>query len=196
VPALRHADAATPNTLLHQVEAWLSDLFPGTVLEPRTVPHANLLTLGIRTSNANSFHRPHNVGFGLTYALPMIIAILTASAGDVVLLENPEAHMHPRAQARIARLCAKAAAAGIQMILETHSDHIVNGVRVAVHAGQIPPEDVSILFFGGPTAEPGKVFSHIRVNRQGRLDDWPAGFFDETDNLLDRLLAPVDTGAS
>lgn len=126
----------------------------------------------------------------------MILALLTAKAGDIVLLENPEAHLHPRAQARLARFCAKAASAGIQVILETHSDHVLNGVRVAVHGGQIPPEDVSILFFGGPSAPPGEIFSHIRVKRSGQLDQWPEGFFDETNHLLDRLLEPQGKDAS
>lgn len=195
VPALCHASDAA-RTIRRQAEAWLSELFPGTSLEPRRAAHANLLTLGIRTCEELGFHRPQNVGFGVTYVLPLILSLLTARAGDVVLFENPEAHLHPRAQARLARFCAKAAAAGIQVILETHSDHVLNGVRVAVHAGQIPPDDVSILFFGGPSAQPGEVFSQIRVDRRGRLDQWPTGFFDETDQLLDRLLEPPGTGAS
>ncbi|WP_437533333.1 AAA family ATPase [Sorangium sp. KYC3313] len=194
VPALCHSSDPA-QTLRRQTEAWLSELFPGTTLEPRTVAHANLITLGIRTSEELGFHRPQNVGFGVTYVLPLILTLLMASAGDTVLFENPEAHLHPRAQARLARFCAKAAAAGIQVILETHSDHVLNGARVAVHSGQIAPEDVSILFFGGPSAPPGEVFSQIRVDRRGRLDQWPAGFFDETDHLLDRLLEPPGTGA-
>jgi predicted ATPase len=132
----------------------------------------------------------------VTYVLPLILALLTAREGDLVLLENPEAHLHPRAQSRLARFCAKAAAAGIQVVLETHSDHVLNGVRVAVHAGQVPPEDLSILFFRGPTAPPGDVFLRIPIDRRGRLENWPSGFFDETDHLLDRLMRPVSRDES
>ena len=188
--ALRHPDLSFPPTFNKQVEAWLGDLFPGVVLEPRTVPHANLMTLGIRTSEAFEFHRPASVGFGITYALPVVICLLLARKGDVVLVENPEAHLHPRAQSRIARLCAQAAAAGIQVCLESHSDHLLNGVRVAVHGGHLAPEDVSILYFGSPTTEPAASVESIRVDRYGRLDKWPTGFFDEGDHLLDRLLQP------
>lgn len=189
--ALRHPDASFPPTFNKQVEAWLGDLFPGVVLEPRTVPHANLMTLGIRTSESFEFHRPASVGFGITYALPVIICLLLARKGDLVLVENPEAHLHPRAQSRIARLCAQAAAAGIQVCLESHSDHLLNGLRVAVHDGDLAPEDVSILYFGSPMTEPSASVESIRVDRYGRLDKWPTGFFDEGDHLLDRLLQPL-----
>jgi len=192
VSALRHPDGEVPPTIARQVEAWLGELFPGVVLQPSKVTDANLLTLGIRTNKENSFHRPQNVGFGVTYALPLVIAILTAHEGDVVLLENPEAHLHPRAQARLGRLCAKAAAAGVQVVVETHSDHVLNGARVAVHAGIISPDDVSILFFNGPMADEDALVTHIRTDRAGRLDQWPHGFFDEGDHLLDRLLEPID----
>ena len=195
LPALCHASDQA-QTVRRQAEAWLSELFTKTTLDPLQVKNANLLTLGIRTSEDLGFHRPQNVGFGVTYALPLILALLTAKVGDIVLLENPEAHLHPRAQARLARFCAKAAAAGIQVIIETHSDHVLNGIRVAVHGAQIAPADVSILFFGGPSAAPGEIFSHITVNRSGQLSEWPAGFFDETDHLLDRLLEPTGEAVS
>jgi predicted ATPase len=149
-----------------------------------------LLTLGIRTNAVYEFHRPHNVGFGITYVLPVIIALLMARPGDIVMLENPEAHLHPRAQARVARLCAKAAAAGVQVIVESHSDHVLNGVRVAAHDGEVPSNDISILFFDAPFTTPNASVQPIRVDSAGRLDRWPDGFFDEGDRLLDRLLEP------
>jgi predicted ATPase len=190
VMALRHPSVDTPPTLARQVEAWLADLFPGALLDPQPVQNANLMTLGVQTNKELSFHRPQNVGFGVTYVLPVIISILTARQGDIVLLENPEAHLHPRAQARIGRLCARAAAYGIQVILETHSDHVLNGIRVAVHDGQVRHEDVAILFYGGPLAESNAIVTPIGIDRMGKLDQWPGGFFDEGDRLLDRLLEP------
>jgi predicted ATPase len=189
VPALRHPNHDYPEKIPRQVEAWLAELFPEVVLETKVVENANLITLGIRTAKANEFHRPHNVGFGVTCALPVIIALLTTEPGGLVVIENPEVHLHPRAQARIGRLCAKAAASGVQVIVETHSDHVLNGMRLAVHDGELAPEDFSVLFFGSPAdIEPVR---RIQVDRAGRLDQWPGGFFDETEKLLDRLLEPV-----
>jgi predicted ATPase len=179
-------------TLVRQAEAWLSELVSTgakVVLQPLRVKNANLVTLGIQTNEKLSFHRPHNVGFGVTYVLSVILAVLTAQKDDVVMIENPEAHLHPRAQSRLAQfLFVQAAIAGIQIVLETHSDHVLNGIRVAVHAAEIAPEDVSILFFDGASTEPGKVAKRIGVTKHGRIDDWPEGFFDETEKLLGALL--------
>lgn len=192
-PALRHPDELHfQQTFNKQVEAWLGTLFPGVVLAPRRVDYANLMTLGIRTNEAFEFHRPACVGFGITYVLPVVISLLLARKGDVVLIENPEAHLHPRAQSRIGRLCARAAAAGVQVCLESHSDHVLNGVRVAVHGGHLAPEDVSILYFGSSMTEATAHVQPIRVDRGGRLDPWPEGFFDESDHLLEQLLQPPE----
>jgi predicted ATPase len=61
-----------------------------------------------------------------------VVACLAASPGSLLLLENPEAHLHPRGQTAMAELIARTAAAGAQVIVETHSDHVLNGVRLAV----------------------------------------------------------------
>ena len=191
---LLHPDPEVGTRMDRQVEAWLADLFPGVVLQVARVPQANLLTLGIRTSDKTDFHRPQHVGFGLTYVLPIIVALLGAKRGDLVILENPEAHLHPRAQSRLGRLCATAASAGIQVLIETHSEHVLNGSRLAVHDGLLSPEDVSVLFFTR-TAESGEhAVQVIGMNRRGQLDDWPAGFFDESESVLDALLAPPRGG--
>ncbi|MFY0531755.1 DUF3696 domain-containing protein [Nannocystis pusilla] len=76
------------------------------------------------------------------------------------------------------------------MCLESHSDHLLNGIRVAVHGGELRPGDVSILFFDSPATEATARVDAIRVDRSGRLDHWPEGFFDESDHLLDQLLQP------
>ena len=79
----------SPPTRMRQVEAWMREFFPGCMLDLQQVPQANAVTLGIRTSDATSFHRPANVGFGLTQVLPIVIAALSASTGDLLLIENP-----------------------------------------------------------------------------------------------------------
>ena len=118
-----------PPTRLRQVEARMNDFFPGCSLEVQPVLQANGVTLGLRTSRATDFHRSIHVGFGLTQVFPIIVAALSRKQGDLLLIENPEVHLHPAGQAMMGRFLAQVAAAGIQVLIETHSDHILNGIR-------------------------------------------------------------------
>jgi predicted ATPase len=180
-------DATT--TLARQVEARLADFFPGAGLELKPVEGTNLVTLLIRTSLAGRFHRPQNVGFGLTNILPILAACLAANPGQPVIIENPEAHLHPAAQAKMGQFLAQAAATGVQVILESHSDHILNGIRRAVKERILPPESVMIHYFqrqdqeGAPESQ---VVSPI-INEAGMIDHWPNGFFDQFDRDLEAL---------
>ena len=82
---------------------------------------------------------------------------------------------------------------GVQLLLETHSDHLLNGIRLAVHGGRVPPEDVAIHYFV-KEAEKGRSVHKVvspRIDRNGRIDTWPDGFFDEWDNALNHLILPA-----
>ena len=128
-------DLVLPGTApnrLRQVEERMRRLFPGLTLDLQQAPRANAVTLGLRTSDATGFHSPVQTGFGLTQCLPIIVAALSADKGDIILIENPELHLHPAGQALMGQFIADVARAGIQVLLETHSDHVLNGVRRAV----------------------------------------------------------------
>lgn len=181
-PLERLLIADAPPTLQRQTEAWMDRFFPGSGLVVRPVEGANLMTMGIRTNTATSYHRPQNVGFGITHVLPIVTSCLGAGPGDVILIENPESHLHPAGQSAMGRFLAMAAAAGAQIILETHSDHVLNGVRRAVKDGVIAPEQVAIHFFTARTDDPtsAQVFSPL-IDPAGNIDTWPEGFFDQLD---------------
>lgn len=188
--ALRHPDAPTVNFLDHVV-AWMQELCPGVNLDATEIPGIDAVRLsygfdGTAGLDSSSPRRPTNVGFGLTYALPIVVACLAAGPGSLILLENPEAHLHPRGQSRIAALVAAAAAAGAQLIVETHSDHVLNGLRLAVKNGVIPASATAVHYFrrDGLRAE----FVTPRIHDDGSLSDWPEGFFDEWENSLEQLL--------
>lgn len=194
VTALHHASARSAS-LLDQVEAWLSEVSPGTRLTLDL--HPNLDAVQVRYSfagdaGATNAYRATNVGFGLSYTLPILVAILGARPGGLLLIENPEAHLHPRAQVCVARLLALAAAAGVQVVVETHSDHVLNGLRLAVHDGELAPEAAQVHFFERKSTGRGtrSVCTSPVLDRDGRLDPWPNGFFDELELSLARLLEP------
>ena len=167
-----------PPTLLHQVEARLQAFFPGCTLNVQQVPNANAVTIGVRTSPATAFLRPIHCGFGITQVMPIVVAIVSAMKGKLLLIENPEVHLHPAGQALMGQFLASAANAGLQVLIETHSDHVLNGIRRAVKAKWIPAEGVAIHFFRERTQTDQQVVSPT-LDSAGNIDDWPEGFFDQ-----------------
>ena len=169
-----------PPTRLRQVEARMRTFFPGCGLAVQQVPNANAVTLGLRTSDDTDFHRPIHVGFGITQVLPIVVAALSASKGDLLLIENPEVHLHPSGQAQMGQFLGDVARSGVQLIVETHSDHVLNGIRRAVKGGRLTPEQVALHFFRPRSGHGAQVLSP-RIDRNGGIDTWPDGFFDQFD---------------
>lgn len=192
IPALSHPDA-TGLSLYEQVNAWMGEIRPGTRLNASRSQEMGLVALNyqfVAGKEAGNRFRPTNVGFGLSYVLPVLVAVLSSERGSLLLLENPEAHLHPRGQAQIGRFLALAAAQGIQVIVESHSDHILNGIRIAVKEGDLAPSQAELLFFTGAVIE--GIFTHYietpKIDRDGKLDYRPEGFFDEWDRQLTQLI--------
>jgi len=176
---------SSPPTRLRQVESRLSRFFPGCTLDIDPIQRANAISIGIRMSSETKFLRPVNTGFGLTQVLPIIVAALSAEKGDLLLVENPEVHLHPAGQSQMGRFLAEVAAAGIQVMIETHSDHILNGIRRAVKDQLVSHENVSLHFFRQrETSDVGgePQIESPRLDSQGNVDYWPSGFFDQFDN--------------
>ena len=186
--ALLHSDVSP--RLLAQTEAWMSEICPGVRIQATAIEQTDLVRLSFQFTRARQLtseaRRPTNVGFGLAYVLPVIIACLTARPGSMILLENPEAHIHPQGQSAMARLTCAAAAIGAQLVVETHSDHILNGVRLAVKRGLLPAEDVALHYF--QRQDDGIHIVSPAIGPDGMLSRWPPGFFDEWDRSLDQLL--------
>lgn len=172
-------DGVSP-TRMRQVEARMRTFFPGCALLVQQVPQTNFVTLGLRTSDDTDFHRPIHVGFGLTQVFPIIVAALSAKVGDILLIENPEVHLHPGGQALMGRFLAEVAKAGVQVIVETHSDHVLNGLRRSVRAGCLSPEQIKLYFFQ-PRSLPGEQVVSPQMAPDGGVDFWPEGFFDQFD---------------
>lgn len=170
----------TPPTRLRQVEARMNSFFPGCNLVVQRVPQANFVTLGIRTSSDTDFHRPIHAGFGITQVFPIIVGALSTARSDVLLIENPEVHLHPAGQSLMGQFLADVAHAGVQIIVETHSDHILNGIRRSVKSGRLAAGDVSIHFFGPRSQNAAQVMSPT-LDESGNIDFWPDGFFDQFD---------------
>ncbi|BCN32613.1 DUF3696 domain-containing protein [Anaeromicropila herbilytica] len=171
-----------------QVNAWLSEISPGLKIHLEDFKSANLVGLNYSTSigELNYDINACNMGFGVSFILPIVIALLKSSNDTLLIIENPEAHIHPKGQRIIGELIAKAASNGVQIILETHSDHILNGVRLAVKNKLIASELVKLNFF---YLSQNGVHSNTtpQILFDGSLSSWPEGFFDEWDNAINEL---------
>ncbi len=171
-----------------QTGAWLERISSNTRFYVSEVAGTGSATLrfsnGKLTGLGGREHRSTNVGFGLSYALPVVVACLASGPGDLILVENPEAHLHPRAQAVLADLCVKAVRAGAQVIVETHSDHVLNRFRLAVAEEDLRPAELAIYFFAQDSTNSSASCRAVAVDRAGRYSDWPDGFFDEYVNAM------------
>lgn len=193
--AVRHS-LATSNTLLAQVEAWMSEISPGIRLNVRHHPEIDLMSLGLSYllghQVVSTSYRPTNVGFGITYALPIVVSVLAARPGSLLIVENPEAHLHPRGQVKIGELLARAVTSGVQVLIETHSDHVLNGIRLAVHDGHTSPTAIKVFYNSWEQGSKSPTLTQLQIQRDGRLSGWPDGFFDEFEKSLDKLMVPHD----
>lgn len=189
---LRHPAAAS-HTLQSQVEAWMTEISPGVRLNIKRHSEMDLMTFSVTYSLghqvASSEYRPTNVGFGITYALPIVVSVLSAHPGSLLIVENPEAHLHPRGQVKMGELLSLASTSGIQTIIETHSDHVLNGIRLAVHGGKIDSSKVALYHSKWESGGRSPALNLLNVDPTGRVSQWPDGFFDEMERSLDQLLS-------
>ena len=137
-----------------------------------------------------------DVGYGVSQSLPILVDVLERSGGrsgrkSVFLLQQPEVHLHPRGQAELASLFVQAfRRSGNRFLIETHSDHVVDRVRISVRKGLLKPDDVSILYF-----EPGDAAVAIRnltLDEHGNLLDAPPGYRGFFEREADALLGFAD----
>jgi predicted ATPase len=192
IEALRHPKAVS-NTLLANIEAWMSDITPGLKIKAVAQPQFNSASLSYAFHQGKEItedFKPQNVGFGLTYVLPVVTSILSASPNDLLIIENPESHLHPAGQSIMGKLCAMAAKNGVQLIIESHSDHFLNGVRVAVRQKMIDADAVKVFFLQRDihSSVHASEVMYPKIDTEGRIDRWPDGFFDQWDKELDQLL--------
>lgn len=167
--------------LEQQVNAWLDDIMPGVSVSASY--DINTLSSQIRIDNGYTSGESSiatNIGFGISYVLPIIVSGLIARKGSYLIVENPEAHLHPSAQSKIGRFLSLIAQAGVKVIVETHSDHFINGVQISCATGEINNEDVTINFFSHVEPKQQPKLESISINKLGELSSWPKGFFDQT----------------
>lgn len=172
-------------TAADNLYAWMGEISPGVFIDAQSLKGADIATNQYQFFGQS--YRAVNVGFGLSYVLPVVLALLNAESGGLVIIENPEAHLHPKGQSILGRLIALTAEAGVQVIVETHSDHVINGMRIMPRLGKVNHKKMSIYQIGA-NSEHSDV-RHIEVKSDGQLSEWPEDFFDQQLIDMDILIS-------
>jgi predicted ATPase len=120
-----------------------------------------------------------NVGVGVSQLIPVLVMCLLAPLGSVLLLEQPELHLHPATQQKLGDFFLSVARSGRQLIIETHSEHLVNRLRRKIAEDETDRVLREVRFIFAELTEKGTKFEAVTPNRLGALEKWPAGFFDQ-----------------
>lgn len=181
--------SAKGSEFISRVEKAVSFVLSGASIR---IPESqgNIIELFIDSVNNSDGYMPVNVGFGYSYILPIILTGLLAEENSIIIIENPEAHLHPGAQSRLVNFlvdCSKHK--NLQIFLETHSDHVINGLRISVKNRDIDKKDVSIIHFGRDNNLNTKPeITQIKVDTNGNLSDYPDDFMDEWTQQMSQLV--------
>jgi predicted ATPase len=186
---LCHTASITENRRLsQQVEFWMGEWMPGLQLRADLFAGTNVAAIRIQRRDVTSeWMRPTNVGFGISHSLPIVVAGLLAPADGIFIVDSPESHLHPKAQSAVAGFLSTVAASGTQVIIETHSDHVLNGVRLAAKRNQVQARDVAIYYFDR-SGQGSTTIITPQLTQDGKLTEWPPGFFDQWETALHELL--------
>ena len=187
---------STLDDLLSQTSAWEREISPNVNVIPSLKGKSLEIKFSFNKPNditATNEFTSDNVGYGLSYALPIIISALSAGKGSLLLIENPEAHLHSKGQAKLAELLSLAASNGVQIIVETHSDHFINGVLIACKKFEqkqkgIDRNLVKIFNFRRDEATHSAKVEEIEILEDGKISSQPEGFFDQSEKDLKYLL--------
>jgi predicted ATPase len=170
--SIKHPDSIS-FTLLENIRTWLK------VISPNVDFNYEVIDISDTSYATYDGHRATNVGFGLSYILPVITTLLvsTIEKNNLVIIENPEAHLHPKGQTELAKLICLCAKLGTQVIVETHSDHIFTGIRLFIKENDFANK--TLIHWFELNESRNTDVTTIFIDNDGRVNDWPKGFFDQ-----------------
>lgn len=174
-----------------QVSFWLYKILDSNLMLTTQIVGNTMVKVSYQNFDLeNNMHvSPFNLGAGVSYLTKILILGLSLKEGDILIVENPEVHLHPKAISKFSEFFIFLANGGVQVILETHSEHIINKMRYFVFKKQISKDDIQIYYREGFDVP----FEPIQINERGKYIDknceiieFPTGFFDsDLDELLE-----------
>jgi len=179
------------NSLLDVINTWM-ELLTGYIVECKGVEDTNYIKLTyLKDNDPSKSYKPQHVGTGVTFVLFQLIAVFLAPEDSIVLVENPEIHLHPKLQADLAYFYMWATRANKQILLETHSDHIFNSFRLF----KSRKEECSIFFVSNNDNEDSSkgttsIVEEIKIGTYGEIINDREGLFDQFCIDLERMTEP------
>ena len=173
-------------TLFSQVNYWLNYILGATITTEEVVG-TDFVKCFYATSEGKLI-RPKNTGAGLSYLISVLVMCLLSDINDVIVIENPEIHLHPKAQSKVCEFLYFIAKSGRQLFVETHSDHIFNGVRAGIATQKMHAEDIAVNYFSIDDETKCTNNSVIEFGKRGRILTYVEGLFDQFDIDLNRML--------
>lgn len=191
IPSLKQENAKD-SSILRNVSAWINYIMGSDIEvkaeETQKDREAKYIYTITNQYGEQKNLSPLNVPFGNNYLLPIVLAVLTAPVGSMLLIENPESHLHPSAQGKVGELLSRCAEAGVQIVVETHSDHLMNGIRYACKQKLIDCNNVEMDLICEDAEGETRIRKHIDIDSEGYVKSWTPGFFDEWEKALTRML--------
>lgn len=175
------------NKLESQQELWMRRMFESFRQNITELPEVDAISVGYTLNKQigeHDFFRPSNIGFGVSVVFPIIVAGLLATKDTVLIVENPEAHLHPSAQSLMGEFLARVAFGGAQVLVETHSDHVINGIKIAVLQTDADPKLPKFYAFSRNSEAGRHSIDRITLNASGDFESQPNDFFDQFDKDL------------
>lgn len=176
--------------LFTQARLWLDYIIPGSNFDSAIPSGKSGIIEGTFGESL-----PTNVGFGISYCLPIIVNGLIAKNDSYLIIENPEAHLHPSGQSRMGFFLANIANAGVKVIIETHSEHIINGMRIAMltlskqsKTKNLKNDDFIVNFLKLNPLDKNIIIDEIEVDSKGDLNKFPKDFFDQVQQDLAKII--------
>ena len=172
-------------TLQSQIDYWLKEILNIDIAFNTEKISSTFLKTFYKIENDNLEYKPNNIATGINYLISILILCLSSKKDDVIIIENPEIHLHPKAQSGLSSFLSFIASKGIQLIIETHNDHIINKIRYSIFKQEIDSDDIIIYY-----KDRDINFEKIEINNKGyfkyrdRVNKFPDGFYDATLNEI------------
>lgn len=176
-------------TLLGQVNWWLNYIV-GVEVATEEIIGADSVRAEYSMGEVTRI-RPQNIGAGISYLISVIIVCLASTENSIIVIENPEIHLHPSAQAKVTELLYFICQNNRQLFVETHSDHIFDGFRVGITKKEINDSDVNIYFTFLNNNRLTEIM-RVQIGRLGRIENQRKDLFDQFDLDINRMIGVSD----